>query len=55
MPINQGRSPRRAVRVLHTAALVFLTGVGLTACQDQSTSPSPAEDGESVIEFEVTP
>jgi hypothetical protein len=55
MPINRERSPWLKVRALHAAALVFLTGVGLTACQDQSTSPNPAEDGQSVIEFEVTP
>ena len=55
MPINRGGSPRPVVRGLHAAALAFLAGLGLTACQDQSTNPSPAEDGESVIEFEVTP
>jgi hypothetical protein len=44
------------LRVLHTAAAVTLSGAILTGCQDDTTSPPPANDGvEQIIEFELTP
>jgi hypothetical protein len=50
--------PRRLYQYLNAAALVALTGLTLTACQqDQPTSPSDGSgtDGEEIIDFELTP
>lgn len=44
------------VQGLHGAALALLTGLVLSACQDGTTTPSPANDSAGdVLEFELTP
>jgi hypothetical protein len=43
-------------QALHGAALAMLSGLVLSACQDGSTTPNPADDSAGdVIEFELTP
>jgi hypothetical protein len=48
---------RHCVRALNAAALAAITGLMLTACQqDQPTSPPAASDGEeTIIDFKLTP
>ena len=46
----------RIFQALHTAAIVTLSGVILTGCRDDATSPGAADDQTSeVIDFELTP
>lgn len=56
MRISLRGRPRHLLRALHTAAAVTLSGAILTSCQDDTTSPAPANDkAEEVVEFELTP
>ena len=46
----------RILRAVHTAAIVTLSGVILTGCRDDATSPGAADDQTTeVIDFELTP